>query len=269
MKDGVKVMMAEMSKQAYCDPAGFVNPAMSFAGAARGEVAFFTDPATDAQAYGAVLELEGVATPVLVYRGTSSVWDAAQDCHVRITQVPFADEGVWAHSGFLHDVLALRPQTDEWLAEVAPSKGTLLCTGHSLGSANSAIAALAYGYAGFHVSWMGFGTPRPGNADFALAHARLVVEAIECQNRFDPVVSCIPPVKYRRVGTHVQLGTWDPFPDVCVPACIADHDMGAYLQCVRAGDIVTNWHSGGIAKYLIQAPSALLTSFVSLYYLWH
>ena len=198
------------------------------------------------------------------------MWNAAEDCHVKLEQVPFADEGVCAHAGFLGDVLALRSQTDAWLRSLGPwtSSSPLLCTGHSMGAACSGIAALAYAYAGFSVSWLSFGCPRFGNGVLARDHAARVREAIWCSHSYDPVCSCIPPGLYARVGSHVQLGAYDPFSDVCMPCCIGDHDMGEYLRCVREDDVVTYWSLRGWTDYVIQMPSTVCSAVVSLYYTW-
>ena len=277
MKDAVRVMMAELSKQAYCPPATFADPSMSFSRALRGAVAYFTDAAADAQAYGCVLDLDDagvqVQTPVLAYRGTSSIWDAVADCHVKLTQVPFAAPGVRAHCGFLHDMMALRPQTDAWLESIISLNGPaapqrLLCTGHSMAAAVSGVAALAYAYQGYEVSWISFGTPRFGNGAFAADATARLQYATWCSHSFDPVCSCIPPAFYSRVGDHLQLAHFDPFPDVCIPACISDHDMAAYLDCIRRADIVAGSSLRGILDYVIQAPSSVLTSVVALYYTW-
>ena len=53
-----------------------------------------------------------------------------------------------------------------------------------------------------------------------------------------------------------------------MPACLADHDMGAYLACVREEDVVTRSTLMGAVDYMIQAPSALFTSLVALFYTW-
>ena len=263
-------MMAELSKQAYCAPEAFADPSMAFTAKLVGQPEFFTDPKTDAQSYGLVLDLSefgGVKTPVLVYRGTSSILDAVADSEVKLVQAAWAPRGVMVHEGFGGDFLALRGQTDAWLGGVAAG-GALICTGHSLGSSQSCIAALAYAYQGFETSWIGFGTPRCGNGKFAREYKRIVQESTFVAHSYDPVVSCIPPGIYVRVGTHVQLGCYDPFMDLCLMSQLADHDAAAYVKCLRKGEIVTHFTLTGQFDYLIQIPSTVFASAVNLYKTW-
>ena len=268
MKPEVVTLLAELSKCAYASPNRFNDPDMSFSRLMEGEAVFFTDRVTDAQCYGVIMD----GGPVLAFRGTSSFSDACADCRVRLQQLPGAPTGVKSHDGFAGDFLALKPQIDQWLGQIVrPSTGTcpLICTGHSLASGASIVAALSYAYdSRYSVSWAGFGCPRPGNRMFSSECRRLLTDAVEVQNAFDPVSSCIPPGEYCRVGRHVQLRCVDPFPDLCLVSCLGDHDASAYVKNLREGKIVGAFSVGNLLSYLSALPSTSVQSLAGLYYCW-
>lgn len=128
-------------------------------------------------------------------------------------------------------------------APVATAEDTapLLICGHSLGSAGAAVAALAYAlkYPGRRVSYIGFGTPRVGNAAWAKLFNSVVQQPTRVKNGADPVESCLPPVGYVHVGTpatYIHVGAPDPFPDVCLLLDITDHDMANYIKHLKQDD---------------------------------
>ena len=131
--------------------------------------AFCNSPTTDGQAF-VLRYMEDAVTERLTIacRGTSDLTDALCDANIRL--VPLAEApGAMVHAGFLEQFRALQPLLEPHLQAVAEkdSDRTLLCVGHSLGSAIAAIAALVYAkrFPG-RVDYVGCGTPRVGDRAF-------------------------------------------------------------------------------------------------------
>jgi hypothetical protein len=194
---------------------------------------FFTDARTDAQAYG--VQYAGVSA--LVYRGTSSVADALVDACVRRVQVPWLpdDRASVVHRGFLMQFLALRPACAAYL-EAAGGARDVLCIGHSLGSAVAALAASAAAVDPVRrVHYVGFGTPRVGNAAWAASFDKSVATSVRCKNGRDPVAAVPPRVLYADVGGLLHIGRPDPIPDVPSLLDLWEHDMAEYLRHLPGG----------------------------------
>ena len=144
---------------------------------------------SDAQAYAFKM---GAADPlILACRGTSSVQDALVDVSLQLVPFVFADgspkKGVSVHRGFYGQFKGVMPQVDKLYRGHLAGGGTLLCTGHSLGSSVAALAALYYGqmYPG-KVSYVGFGTPRVGNEEFVKLFNSVVKSPVRVANGRDP-----------------------------------------------------------------------------------
>jgi len=167
-------------------------------------------------------------------RGTSSFQDWL--CDGQIDLVPFKNckatrlPGVLVHAGFFLQYVGLFSAFDERVKSHLADGGKLFCTGHSLGAAVGALAALNYG-SGFKgtVSYEGFGCPRVGNAAFATAFNACVLLRVRVKNGADPVPSIIPPVLgYTHAGSEVHIGPVDSHPDIPLLTSIADHAISNY-----------------------------------------
>ena len=150
---------------------------------------FTSCSASDAQAYAFKM---GPCDPlILACRGTSSVQDALVDISLQLVPFVFADgnprTGVSVHRGFCEQFNGIMPQVDELYKGHLAGGGTLLCTGHSLGSGVAALAALYYGqlYPG-KVSYVGFGTPRVGNGEFVKMFNSVIKDPVRVCNGRDP-----------------------------------------------------------------------------------
>lgn len=144
---------------------------------------------SDAQAYAFKM---GPCDPlILACRGTSSVQDALVDVSLQLVPFVFADgskkDGVNVHRGFYGQFKGIMPQVDKLYRGHLAGGGTLVCTGHSLGSAVAALVALYYGQ--MHpgkVSYVGFGTPRVGNGGFVKLFNSVVKSPVRVCNGRDP-----------------------------------------------------------------------------------
>lgn len=137
------------------------------------------------------------------------------------------------------DVPVSSPAEDESTTLESPlgsfSQGPpLIVLGHSLGSAVSAIGAMVFSLRyGPGVSYIGFGTPRVGNTEWADLFAEQIVSATRVKQGRDPIDSILAPVIYRHVGSKIHVGAADPFPDLCLLTDICDHDMTQYIDQLK------------------------------------
>lgn len=184
----------------------------------------------DAQAY--ALKMGGCtrAPLVLACRGTSSVADAMIDASVQLVPFSFADGkttgGVAVHRGFYEQFKGILPEVDKLYKGHLAGGGFLMCTGHSLGSAVAALAALYYGSQyPKQVAYIGFGTPRVGNGAFAKMFDGAVLDRTRVINGRDPVGKVPPPVGYTHVGTEEHIGRSDPYPAIPALTDLPDHDI--------------------------------------------
>lgn len=175
--------------------------------------------------------------PILVIcsRGTTSLMDWM--CNFQAEQTSFRDASdktvpnVLVHAGFYKQFMGLYSICDIDIKKHLSEGGLLLCTGHSLGSAISTIAALNYGnkYPG-QVFYIGFGTPRCGNSGFASKFGQVVNMRYRIKNLRDPVDSIVPPLNYVHVGQEYHLGDPDPLPDIPILLDVADHYIQNYIK---------------------------------------
>lgn len=195
--------MAEHALLAYAEP-GVVLAALE---AHDYRVQVFQDPASSGHAYVAVTADHAV----LAFRGTETVnpgdapgkiIEVARDWRVdaRFGQVPLAEVGL-AHGGFVSALDALWPQIEPCLA-LAPR---WWCTGHSLGGALAALAALRLHRAGHALAGaITFGQPRCG--DRVLAQALDALPLRRVVNGCD-LVPRLPPSRlgFKHGGQRLHL----------------------------------------------------------------
>ncbi len=210
---------------------------------------FYTCPGSDAQCYlidyfpPDMPSIPGFSTdkPMLAIcaRGTTSFEDWLCDGQIRLVQ--FRDstnqpvDKVEVHRGFYRQFISLFSQFDPFVKSHLKAGGNLLCTGHSLGSSSSAIAALNYGRQyPTQVFYVGCGTPRVGNQAFADEFDRCVQLRYRLKHARDPVVSIVPPIDYRHVGQEIHLGATDPLPDIPILTDVKDHAVSGYAQAMKA-----------------------------------
>lgn len=112
----------------------------------------------------------------------------------------------------------------------------LVFCGHSLGAANSSIAALAYTlrFTSDGVSWCGFGCPRTGNQSWANIFNSRIANGIRCKHGRDPISALPPKILYRDAGnSFIHIGNCDPFEDISFLNDIGDHDIAKYIACLQ------------------------------------
>lgn len=152
---------------------------------------YATCPSCDAQAYAFKMGACPRAPLVLACRGTSSIQDAMVDVSLQLVPFKFADgtckEKVLVHRGFYEQFKGILPQVDTLYEGHLAGGGMLACTGHSLGAGVATLAALYYGeqYPG-QVAYVGFGSPRVGNAAFAESFDATVLDRTRVVNGRDP-----------------------------------------------------------------------------------
>ena len=196
---------------------------------------FLNDTQSDAQGYGLVYNTADGPVAVLAFRGTSSLADAVADSQVQLVPLKSASVQVpprlLVHRGFLGEFLRLEKDCDAFLKSAGLPR--VLCVGHSMGAAASAITATVYGLQKYEVAHISFGQPRPGSTAWAAVFDKVVQWSFNVKNGKDPVPSCIPPVVYTHVGVSVHVGQPDPFPDLCMIWDICDHDVANYLAHLK------------------------------------
>lgn len=212
---------------------------------------FVDCPQCDAQCYLVHYEAPSVenlnSKPVLaiVSRGTSSVMDFV--CDGDIAQVQFRDAsnkplaGVKVHCGFYDQFIGLFSLFDVEVKQHLKDGGHLLCIGHSLGSADSTIAALNYAssYPG-QVYFVGYGCPRVGNKAFADAFNKCVKLRLRVKNCCDPIAAILPPVcGYTHVGSELHLGSPDPLPQIPNMFSLGDHGIFNYQKNLAEPAVAT------------------------------
>jgi len=168
----------------YLVPAGY-RPVGSFqAGAIHAAL----------EPFGFVLESDNAA--ILAFRGTGSAVDWATDFIARQTPFDLVRNGGQTHQGFTDIYLSARGQIVELLDRLPEGK-PLFITGHSLGGALAALAALdiAANRKNARPLVYTYGAPRVGDPKFVRAYNRSVPVSFRVQNEFD-VVPHLPPLIY-------------------------------------------------------------------------
>ena len=222
---------------------------------------FTTCSTSDAQAYAFKM---GPRDPlILACRGTSTVQDVMVDISLQLVPFVFADgkprTGVSVHRGFYEQFKGIMPQVDKLYRGHLADGGTLLCTGHSLGSSVAALAALYYGQ--LHpgkVSYVGFGTPRVGNVDFVKLFNSVVESSARVTNGRDPIAKIPPPVCYRHICPETHVGRSDPYTAIPVLSDLPDHDLkNGYIhnlenpaaEATVVPKSYSNWFTEAISRF--------------------
>lgn len=185
-------------------------------------------PKTDA--FCLVFEVVGENLLVISTRGTTTKEDVL--CDLQLLQTELSPECLDAmvHKGFHSQYEDLKCSIHARVMKHLQNGGDLLCTGHSLGAAVSAIMALSYALLfPKHVSFVGLGTPRPGNVAFANLMNEYLSSTICVKNKRDPVCALLPSLWYARVGQEIRIGH-DHFPLIPDPLCVCDHNISDYIK---------------------------------------
>ena len=124
---------------------------------------------------------------ILAFRGTETFADVMADAYVvKIDYVvPVVNlPGGRVHGGFLRRWEEIRGAV---LASVGLGPRKLTITGHSLGGAMAALAAIEYAVEGWDVDVVTFGAPRLGDDDFARLLNHILPMYRRFENRGDPI----------------------------------------------------------------------------------
>lgn len=170
----------------------------------------------------------------VVFRGTSSVQDALIDCRVRLVPLAPGSRGPRVHAGFLAQVQAVWPAVRRAVGEFGPSG--VRVTGHSLAAADGMITALKLATElKLPTSFVGFGTPRVGDAAWKAAFEAAVPAALRVKDGCDPVAG-VPEAPYVHAGPEAHVGRPDPHPELPLMTNIPDHDISLYVSNCTADD---------------------------------
>lgn len=204
----------------------------------------------DAQAIGCIYRLDtNVNIFIIVYRGTSSVTDAAADANVGLVSLSSQfitteiASSIKVHRGFFNQYASLESQTLSYKIGKLKDKDYLnikhiLFAGHSLGSISSIAASipkLMPCFETFQIGLITFGGPRVGLKTFSQFLKDNVDWTLQIKNGRDPVVSVIPNAYgYTHAAKDFrQIGRPDPFPDSCNLFDLADHYISNYIKALQ------------------------------------
>lgn len=172
----------------------------------------------------------GDTTLVVAFKGTSSFENVLTDLKLLKTKLPEECGGgkvsltsfwglnhikasIMVHTGFLDAWLndgyntRVLNRVQEIIMDLGgPNVVDLLVTGHSLGGALAALAALSIkkAYPAAHLKVYTYGQPRVGNRAFAIEYNSKVEEHFSVINGQDPVAQ-VPKGSYKRVGDRVII----------------------------------------------------------------
>jgi hypothetical protein len=147
---------------------------------------------------------------VVSFRGSNAKKNWWLDLDPRTTK---AFRNTTVHAGWLSGFEELRTQMYNAIAiaeKACPDCNSFLVTGHSLGAAESAIAAVDLSYARprAKVSVINFGSPRVGHQDFAaLLESRVALFRVVHFEDIVPHYPLMEPFGYRHSFTEL----WEPF----------------------------------------------------------
>jgi hypothetical protein len=150
---------------------------------------------------------------ILAFAGTDpGIW---QNLVSDFTPIPQAGSDI--HDGFRVAAEAAQPQIDQAVQLCLQSGESLFVTGHSLGAAIAALAALRASKAGMPPRAVyTFGMPRVGGPLFAASYAHLSNVTYRLVHGLD-LVARVPPRKlltgFHHVGRLLQCGTGKKFAD--------------------------------------------------------
>ncbi|WP_438445254.1 lipase family protein [Gorillibacterium sp. sgz5001074] len=175
---------------------------------------------------------ESAARYVLAFRGTEDWEDLRRDASFAQTAYPYVNGAGFTHRGFTELYASVREQVQQLIRRI-PAGKPLYVTGHSLGGAIAALCALdAATSRRIPVYLYTFGSPKPGNADFASALDARVKSHLRIFNPKD-LVTVLPPAlllfyRYEHGGRPVPLPFNRPNP-------FSNHSMAAYAQALCSG----------------------------------
>jgi hypothetical protein len=171
---------------------------------------------------------------MVVFRGTQNLDDWSADAEVALVSLrtEHCTLPVKVHSGFLRRYCEMEAQIFQYVELHTPS--TIVFTGHSLGSAVAAIAALCFAYEHPGCLYVGLGTPAVGDYGFAKAFEQYMHRWIRVKNSRDPVDSIIPSMGYyKHINKVLHVGSIDYLPLVSRPYFVSDHNINAYISSLR------------------------------------
>jgi hypothetical protein len=162
---------------------------------------------------------------IVVFEGTQFLEDFYCDVEVwLITYPPHTRSSV--HEGFLRRFLSM----EKYISSYINPENQVLFTGHSLGSAVAAIAAMMYN----NSFYVGFGTPRVGNAHFVDMFKQNALKYLRVKYGRDPINSIIPPIKYAHIDKDFHIGPPDRFSDLPQMEYMCDHSIILYIHSLTS-----------------------------------
>lgn len=184
------LLCAKVSSIAYIDPSGAADAALARLGLIK--AAHF-----DHADVHALLAWLG-PRPVLAFRGTEfdlqKIRDVIVNLAIDLEDFPLGGEVI---RGYFHSVCEIWKDARELIGNVAPS--ALLITGHSMGGVEATDAGAIAFEEGRDPEVITFGAPKPGNAAFCAAIARMNLTRFVRERDFAPTH---PPI-----GSFMQPGT--------------------------------------------------------------
>lgn len=100
------------------------------------------------------------------------------------------------------------------------------------------------------VSFIGFGTPRVGNAAWKALFESLVTRGLRVKNSADPVCG-VAAWPYVHAGEEKHIGKPDAHPDLPLVTNMADHDAGTYVEHCTHDDPIAGGGAGSGVHYLL------------------
>ena len=208
----------------------------------------------DSQAY--LWFFKEIKTIYLVFRGSTTFEDLKANIDIRYTNVKLKDNKTVfkLHSGFYNQTYSILPQIINDIHRIDGEYDTIVCTGHSLGSAMAIIAAtlLYHEFPDKTIKTHTFGAPRAGDLQFSQWFNTHITDNWRVFNENDPV-PCLPPsLRFHHVHNGLCIDDDvnlyeakydDPifmrilrlFIQIDVKNLIGDHDNQCYvkriLQC--------------------------------------
>jgi predicted lipase len=126
---------------------------------------------------------------IIAFRGSSSIQNWFRDLEMWMTPYP-AIPGAEVHYGFLDTYTVVMPMLRASVKKLSAAHPSLpiLVTGHSLGAAQSVLAAVDLGLLGYqNINLINFGQPRVGNDVFAATTVKLINNHYRAVNMADLV----------------------------------------------------------------------------------
>lgn len=222
---------AQWSRLAYTiQPVPDVNNSLEFLNSKISNLQTVDCPETDA--FCLVFDVVDKNVLVVSTRGSTTPEDFL--CDLKLLQIEFGPENAMVHRGFHSQYEDLKSSINTRVMAHLQRGGELICTGHSLGAAVSAILSLSYALKfPKRVSFIGLGTPRPGNSVFASLMHEYLTFAVCIKNKRDPVCALLPSLWYARACQEVCIGH-DHFPLVPDPLFVFDHNISDYVTNLRS-----------------------------------